>query len=151
MICFAVVRLLSAFNCVTTTMSSILWILSRHRIPRFTARVITHHRPYSKDLPKPDAPSTSDAEPTVEVFSSKAKTPTTPLFTDHAGIRRRAFATEQLPRPPPSKEPAVETFDNTSKPKPYHGLRPPPRTELPLEKVRQCPFPPDFTSDSNTT
>jgi len=33
-----------------------------------------------------------------------------------------------------TKEPGVETFADTSEPKPFH-VRPPPRTELPLQKV----------------
>jgi len=110
---------------------------SRHGIARLTHRIITQHRKYSKDVSRPVAPNPSDGEPTVEVFSSKAKAPATPLFIDQVNIPRRTFATEQLPRPPPSpsEEPVVETFENTSKPKLYH-LRPPPRTDLPLQKKR---------------
>jgi cytochrome c oxidase assembly factor 1 len=67
----------------------------------------------------------------------QSKTPATLLlFIDQVNIPRLNFATEQLPRPLPSssKEPVVETFENTSKPKLYH-LRPSPRTDLPLQKV----------------
>jgi len=114
-------------------MSSILCITSRHGLQRLTNLIITKHRNYAKDV----APRLFDAEPTVEVFSSKAKPSANPPLNAHVSISRRAFATEQLPRPPPSSsnEPAVETFESTSKPKPYYG-RPPPRTDLPLQKRR---------------
>jgi len=120
-------------------MSSLLRIPYRHRIPRLTHRIVTQRCKYSKDVPRPVPPNSSDGEPTVEVFSSKARAPANPLFNDQPSIPRRTFATEQLPRPPPSSstEPVVETFENASKPKPYqyHG-RPPPRTDLPLQKKR---------------
>src|ERR1700683_3891179 len=131
-------------------MSSLLRMPSRHGIARLTHRIITQHRKYSKDVSRPVAPNPSDGEPTVEVFSSKAKAPATPLFIDQVNIPRRTFATEQLPRPPPSpsEEPVVETFENTSKPKLYH-LRPPPRADLPLQKV--CCFPSYFSLFFNLT
>jgi len=48
---------------------------------------------------------------------------------------RRCYATE-LPRPPPpSRQPVIETFSETSKPRPYYAKHPPFR-DLPREKVR---------------
>ena len=113
-------------------------IPSRRGIPQITHRAIPQHRKYAKDVPQPVVPSSPDVESTAEVFSSKAKASTSSMLNDHVGIPRQTFATEPLPRsPPPSSEPVVETFESTSKPKPYYA-RPPPRTDLPLQKV--CPF-----------
>lgn len=112
--------------------------LFHHKVPRFTNAYTAQARKYAKNIPRPTMPdqlSSSNGKSTVEVFSSKARTPTNALLDDRVNIPPRDFATEQLPRPPPSaNEPVVETFADTSKPKPFYG-RPPPRKELPLQKV----------------
>jgi len=132
-------------------MSSILRVSTCHRIRRLTSFVTTKHRKYTKDIPRPVATKLRDAEPTTEVFSSKAKPPTNPLSADYPDKPRSTFAAEQLPRLPPpfSKEFVVETFESTSKPKPYLGRPPPPWTELPLQKVSR--FPSKFLLSSHLT
>jgi hypothetical protein len=109
-----------------------------HRVPRLANVIRSHRRGYAKDdgISRPPVPNPSnDGGPAIDVFSFKARTPTNPLVNDHVSIPRRTFAIEQQSQPPPSssKEPVVETFAGTSKPKPYHGR--PPRTDLPLQKV----------------
>lgn len=103
--------------------------------PYFASWIPTRHRSYAKEIPA----SSQFEEPNlnVETFSSKARPPASSPWTrisDQVNGSCRSFATEQLPRPPPtSSEPAVTTFENTSKPRPYG--RPPPRVDLPLQKV----------------
>lgn len=132
-------HVISFCNFIATAMFARTSTLFHHKVPRFTNVYLAQSRKYAKDIPRPVAPNqlNNDAGSGIEVFSSKARTPTNSLLDDRVSIPRRDFATEQLPRPPPStKEPVVETFADTSKPKPkpFYG-RPPPRTELPLQKV----------------
>jgi len=116
-------------------MSSLLRATCRAKLssPYFASWILTQRRSYAKESPD----SSQLEDPNIETFSSKARTPTSPLWlSDQVTVPRRSFATEQLPRPPPSSsEPAVTTFERTSKASPFYG-RPPPRTALPLQKKR---------------
>lgn len=134
-------QLSSTATTCTPTMSLTARIPFHRGVSHQTSfRIATRHRTYAKDVSRPLQPKSSskpDSEQsTIKVFSSKARQPTTPRSNEPLDFSRRSFATEQLPRPPPStEEPNVKTFESTSKPRPYYG-RPPPRTRLPLQKVR---------------
>lgn len=119
-------------------MSAVLRVASRPRIPiaNFARQFQILQRTYAKES---DGPRDERAG---KIFSSKARPmdpsqSTEPAPTDIES--RRRFASEPLPRsPPPSEEPSAKTFGSTSKPRPYSG-RPPPRYNLPLQKVCKPP------------
>jgi hypothetical protein len=50
-------------------------------------------------------------------------------------LQRRAYQPDLTPPPPPTSQPAVETFSQTSRPRPYYARPPPPRRDLPKLQV----------------
>lgn len=141
-------------------MSSVFRIRPRSLVANTQAHLYpaSQRRAYAKQVPLPPH-SEDDLNPNIKTFSSPSRPPVTSApwmlnsYGEHARayLSRRSFATEHdhkqapvhWPPPPPNASgkgnPVTKTFESTSKPRPYYG-RPPPRSDLPLQKVPLLPL-----------